>query len=254
MGVLDDDVIDRARALTADVALCNHCLGRYFMEVSGKTNEERGRKIRRALKEREPKKCDVCGGFFRKLPEISGTIARELLVFDATRIVVSCHVPEEVLGAEERIWQKYGIKQSESIKKDIKQTVGRLLREIGGWKYDPKSADVRIIIEWDTAVQVVPEPIYITAEVRPAGLSKADVQKIVESAAEHIFGAKRTKLRVKCWKSITPAVIVVQGARMLRRPPQLLETLVNEIAGHTLVRNCHRTTAEGANKFLEGER
>ena len=49
------EILESASAVLRGRKICDHCLGRQFAQVStGMTNDERGRELRKLLKEKEP--------------------------------------------------------------------------------------------------------------------------------------------------------------------------------------------------------
>jgi|GEM_PF-3979618 len=112
---MDGEILERAKQITAEIKLCNHCLGRLFLEVEGKDNEERGQKIRAMLKQDEPEECELCKGFFKRVDEVTWNAAKELGSYDFRTIIVASKVPKDVLEREIKIWEKFSVKQSESI-------------------------------------------------------------------------------------------------------------------------------------------
>ncbi len=235
-----------------EIALCDHCLGRLFLEVDGRDNEDRGKKIRRALGKGEPKECVLCGGLFRKADEIAWRAAKELIKYDVKTIVVSSSVPKDILRREEEIWKKYEIKQSESIKKDINRSVGKKLAEIGPWKYDPETPEAKVVVHIDGTTRVEITPIYITGILLSSTLPKSEVRKLIKTAAEAIFGAEDVRIRVKGWKEGIKFVIEVKKPIHRHVSVELLEKAVTEAAGQEFLKIYGNVSAHEARSFLEG--
>ncbi len=250
---MDEEILRRARRITGDIRLCNHCLGRLFLEVEGKDNEERGRKIRQALGGEEPERCELCGGFFKRIDETAWKAVEMLNRYDVRTIIVSSSVPKSVLQQEEEIWERYEIKQSESIKKDISRTLGKKLTEIGPWRYDPESPEARIVVDLAGNVQVDILPIYITGILLTDTLPKREARRIVKTAAEAIFGAKDVRIRSRAWKD--GAKIVVEIIKPVHRHVNvtILERILEEMTGKRHIQIIGTTNAEGARRFLEGK-
>ena len=251
---MDADILERTRQITEEIRLCNHCLGRLFLEVDGKNNEKRGQKIREALKQKEPNECELCGGFFKQVDNIAWKAARELGKYDARTIIVASRVPKAVLEKEEEIWKKYGVKQSESIKKDINRSVGKKMADIGPWRYDPEAPEARIIVDLTGNVQVEITPIYITATLRSDTPSKSETRSIIKTAVEAIFGARDVRIRSKEWKGGTKIVIEVIDPSHRHVNVKILERALEETTGRKIIEIIGTTSAEGARKFLGGEK
>ncbi|NPA76631.1 MAG: hypothetical protein GXN93_02660 [Candidatus Diapherotrites archaeon] len=250
---MDADVLARAAEIIRAHKLCNHCLGRLFMEVDAKNNTERGKAIREALGEQEPETCEMCMGFFKRADEIAWRAAEQLASSDARTILVSSKVPEHVLKLEEELWGKYEVKQSESIKKDINRTIGERLREIGEWRYDPDNPDAQITVDLKGNVAVELQPLYITANIVTQPPKKGTAKEQISVASEAIFGTKSIKLRTKSWKE--GQRLVIEIIRPLRRHVSIatFAEALKEL-GVKYVNIEKPVNAECARKYLEGRK
>ncbi|MDN5358764.1 MAG: tRNA pseudouridine synthase 10 [Candidatus Diapherotrites archaeon] len=167
--MIPEDVLERAKGLLKRYPVCDHCLGRAFLEVDGKNNEERGRKIREVLgvKKTEPENCYFCMGIFGKLEDYVEAAEREMmgLVFRTFR--VGTHVPAEIIAREEEMWEIVGVKNTETIKKHVNREVGKILKKRTGKEYDPENPDVDIIIDVERDnVIAKPNPVYLYGRYR----------------------------------------------------------------------------------------
>jgi len=249
---MDADTISKAERIISDHNICNHCLGRLFLEADGKNNEERGRKIRELVGGKEPENCELCGGFFKKIDSVAWKAAKGLGKYDAKTILVSSQVPQSVLELEQEIWENYKIAQSETIKKDINRTVGKKLEEIGGLKYDPEWPDAVVCVDLQGNVRVESTPIYIIATLCNDSIPKRDVRNVIKEAAEAIFGARDIKLRSKKWELGARIVIEVREPAHRHVDEKTLEEVVKQMMGRRIFETVGRTYAAGARRFLEG--
>lgn len=163
------DVIDRARALVDKYQICDHCLGRAFLEVEGKDNRERGKKIREALNvgETPPEKCYFCMGIFSKIDEYTDLAVKELRGYVFKTFRVGSHIPKEIIAREEELWEIVGVKNTETIKKHINREVGKRIKQKMGKEYDAESPDVDVIIDTETdEIHVHSNPIYLYGRYR----------------------------------------------------------------------------------------
>ncbi|MCK4347063.1 MAG: hypothetical protein KAW47_00455, partial [Thermoplasmatales archaeon] len=75
----DKKIVEIAEKALSKYKLCDHCLGRLFAMVEhGFTNEERGEKLRRNLKQYrkiEIKDCWLCSGLFNEIRHFADIIS-----------------------------------------------------------------------------------------------------------------------------------------------------------------------------------
>ncbi len=167
--MIPEDVVERAKLLVERYPVCDHCLGRAFLEVDGKDNAERGRKIREALgaKEVPPEKCYFCMGIFAKLDEYVSAAEREMRGYVFKTFRVGSRVSKEIIRREEELWEVVGVKNTETIKKHINREVGKALRKKTGKEYDAESPDVDVIVDTEAGkVYVKSNPLYLYGRYR----------------------------------------------------------------------------------------
>jgi len=167
--MIPDDVLHRAGTLLRKYKVCDHCLGRAFMEVEGADNEERGRKIREVLEggQTPPEECYFCEGIFSRIDCYAGTAIRELQGYVFRTFRVGSHVPEKIIHREEVLWEVIGAKSSETIKKHINREVGKKIKGATGKRYDAENPDIDVIVDVEAEdVRVQSNPLYIYGRYR----------------------------------------------------------------------------------------
>ena len=167
--MVPEDVLDRARNLLQRYRVCDHCLGRAFLEVDGRDNRERGEKIREALGlgETPPEKCYFCRGLFSKIGEYAEKAEKGLRGYVFRTFRVGTHVPKDLIAREELMWEVVGVKNTETIKKHVNREVGKRIKRATGKEYDAESPDVEVLVDVEKDdVRVRSNPIYLYGRYR----------------------------------------------------------------------------------------
>ncbi len=167
MELKDAEIIERARKALKKRKLCDHCLGRLFARIGhGMSNDERGRIIREALgsEEVKPEECEICQGVFSEesLERYARMALERAEGIEFETFLVGSRFDEEILKAEESLWEEVGAEYAESIKMEFNREVGKRISKITGKEGKVKYPDVVFII--DTRFDVVElqiSPLYI---------------------------------------------------------------------------------------------
>ncbi|MBI4015229.1 MAG: tRNA pseudouridine(54/55) synthase Pus10 [Candidatus Aenigmarchaeota archaeon] len=163
-------------------SVCLNCLGRQFSQLlSGFTNRERGTFILSAIalgidsgkvtidglapenflgfrfrhnkdfnslvEKAEEKECSLCFGFFENIGKFSGRVATRLKGIDFQTFLVGTQLSENLLQAEERLWEKTGIDYCEPLRAEINREVGKQIEKIIGKHADLKKPDISILLD-----------------------------------------------------------------------------------------------------------
>jgi len=177
--------------------VCDNCLGRVLAGqlLSGLTNKERGKIIRfylaflldagekleinlsnfygikfrnKKIKVEKPGKCFICKNFFdEKIGEIAKKIAEKLKKFEFNSFLIGTIVPDEILKAEEKIWETIGIENVESIKSEINRELGKKVRSLVKKKFDKKLPDITVIVDLENGrVSLQVRSLYVYGEYK----------------------------------------------------------------------------------------
>ncbi|MFH1630952.1 MAG: tRNA pseudouridine(54/55) synthase Pus10, partial [Candidatus Aenigmatarchaeota archaeon] len=203
--------------------VCDHCLGRQFGQLlSGFTNAERGKALRMMVAmsiDREEKlsekdrsidltnfyspqfrklkdagenietKCLVCGDIFKRLYPLVGKAVTASKKMEWRTFVVGTRLSNELLGAEEKLWERAGINYCEPIKAELNRELGKTIEKLCKNKeFDPKTHDIAFLFDMDsTKVSVKIFPIFIYGEY----------QKLVRGIPQTKWPDKRYKTSVE---------------------------------------------------------
>jgi tRNA pseudouridine synthase 10 len=231
--------------------LCNWCLGRLIGNLlSGYSNEERGKIIRTYLaflldsgkklnielsnfygfefrnikiEAKKPSKCYICKTFFKEeidklAKKILEKIRKKKIEFNT--FLIGSIPRDEMLKAEERIWEITGIEFVERIRTEINRELGKRIEKLTRKKVDFKLPDLTLIVNLNTGsirLQIrslfvfgkyqklrrgIPQSKWICSKCKGKGciacegkgkLYPTSVQEIIEKPLVKVTRAKKTK-------------------------------------------------------------
>lgn len=138
------DVQEKAEYLVSEVELCDHCLGRQFARLGhGLENWERGLLVRDHLgqskeldedsfvreniPDKEPRRepCSVCDGLFTELDTYEKRVVNALDRYEFDTYLIGCRPPNDVVQAEEELWEQVGVEWVEPLKSEVNRLIGK---------------------------------------------------------------------------------------------------------------------------------
>ncbi|MBN2330706.1 MAG: tRNA pseudouridine(54/55) synthase Pus10 [Candidatus Aenigmarchaeota archaeon] len=128
--------------------VCDNCLGRQAAQVStGMTNRDRGKALRQMLGAgREPAKCGVCMGIFKRIDGYADAAAKRLAKLEYETFLVGTKMSCDFIRSEESLWEDVGIDYCESIRSELNRELGKLIWKKVKHEVDEKSPDVLVIL------------------------------------------------------------------------------------------------------------
>ncbi len=144
--------------------LCDHCLGRQFAKLGhGLENFERGAICREIddidedsfVEENIPEdtelggSCDYCQGVFEKMDHWTELVENSFDRYELSTFLIGIRPPNDVVEAEEELWEEHGVEWVEPIKTELSRLIGKRIEEEMGIKVDFKRPDINAIIEMD---------------------------------------------------------------------------------------------------------
>jgi len=111
-----------------------------------------GIKFRNAkIKPEKPGKCKVCKNFFfEKIDETAKEIIKKLKGAEFSTFLVGSIISDDLLKAEEEMWNRIGIEFCEPIKSEINRELGKRIEELTDKKFESKNPDVTVIVDFNT--------------------------------------------------------------------------------------------------------
>jgi tRNA pseudouridine synthase 10 len=159
--------------------ICNNCLGRTVGNLlSGLSNKERGNILRHytaflidsgeklnidlsnlygikfrntKLQIKKPEKCKVCKNFFlERIDETSDKIVKKLKEIEFNTFLIGSIPSDEMLKAEENIFETIGTEFVESVKTEMNRELGKRIEKLTKKRFSLKNPDVTIVVNLKT--------------------------------------------------------------------------------------------------------
>ncbi len=142
--------------------LCDHCLGRQFAQLGhGLENHTRGKIVREHRDELEEKhfderpdseidsaeSCTVCGGLLDEVDEYADMAVSSVERYELDTFLIGIRVPEDVLEAEENLWEEYGIAETEPVKTELSRLIGKKVEDKTGLEVNFERPDIMAVID-----------------------------------------------------------------------------------------------------------
>lgn len=169
-------ILELARALLAELELCDFCLGRQFAKLGhGLSNRDRGRAIRvlLSLEENkpysEPGYCQLCLGHLLRVEEWATRALAAVEGLEFKSFLVGSHLPEFLEEQERALQERYHLEHAGRLNHDLNREVGKLLEAAlaGRAEVDLHNPEVTVLLDlvWDR-VEAKPAPLFISGRYR----------------------------------------------------------------------------------------
>jgi len=157
-------VKEKRDLLVENEDLCDHCLGRQFAKLGhGLENYERGAICREIddikedsfVRDNIPEdynytnSCEVCGFVFEKMSHWVKLVVDSFDRYELSTFLIGIRPPNDVLAAEDELWEEYGIEWTEPIKTELSRLIGKRIEDELGITVDFTRADINAVIEMD---------------------------------------------------------------------------------------------------------
>ncbi len=145
--------------------LCDHCLGRQFAKLGhGLENYERGVIVRSEDELEEDSfarenipgdaeeaagsgECEVCKGLFEELDRYADMVMDAFDRYELRTFLIGIRPPEDVLAAEEELWERHGIEWTEPIKTELSRLIGKRIEDALDIEVDFDRADIMAVVD-----------------------------------------------------------------------------------------------------------
>ncbi len=175
-------ILDTARKVLKEGAICDHCLGRQFAKLStGLSNDQRGRAIRLALamqadadKDDEllkelakSEKCWVCNDLFTHLDPWAKKAVEALSDYEYDNFLVGTRMTGLLAENEEIVWAESGTAFAEPLKTELNREVGKRVEKITGKKANLKKPQIVALLDLENdKVELEINSLYIYGRYR----------------------------------------------------------------------------------------
>ena len=172
---MNQEILNKAEELInfTNGKICNHCLGRKFSDcVEGNGNEERGIKIRQALKleSYNDEECEICHNIFKYIEDDVLDLVNEKIDFlkvEFDTFVVGCKLPKEIIEKDQEISDEFDF-DVEIIKKEINRETGKLLEANLKQNVDFDGEDVLVMVDFRRMFKEnIENPIKVRLQINP---------------------------------------------------------------------------------------
>jgi len=156
--------------------VCDNCLGRAFSDLlSGYSNEQRGKILRQyiaflidsgekldidksnfydikfrntKLDIKKPEKCKICKNFFiEQINQLAKNVVKKLKGIEFDTFLVGSILSDELLKAEEKMFEAVGIEFVETMRSEINRELGKIIEKLTNKTFDLKNPDLTILVD-----------------------------------------------------------------------------------------------------------
>ncbi len=175
-------ILDIAKKIIKQGAICDHCLGRQFAKLlHGFSNEERGRALKIVLsieaeaqqdnelknKLKEEGKCWVCNGLFKNIDSWVEKAIKALSDYEYDNFLVGTRITGLLAENEEILWAENEIKFAEPLKAELNREVGKRIEKITGKKANFKKPQIVVLLDLENNdVKLEVNSLYIYGRYR----------------------------------------------------------------------------------------
>lgn len=150
------------RDILLEKDLCDHCLGRQFAQCGhGLENFERGVIVREVedleeddfIRENIPEdeemggECHICQGVFNKIDYYGEMVTDSFERYELETFLIGIRPPEEVIAAEEELWEESGVEWTEPIKTELSRLIGKNVEDRMEIKVNFERPDIMAVID-----------------------------------------------------------------------------------------------------------
>ncbi len=157
------DILEKAKEIEKLKKVCDNCLGRQFAQTGhGFTNKQRGEILRKLLKTKEPKECEICDDLFKDLEKYGKEAVGCLKKYDFKTFLVGTQLSYLLSKKEEYFWEEIGAEGCESIKSEINREVGKLISKETGKDMDRDIPDINVIVDLEKdRIRIKSNPLFV---------------------------------------------------------------------------------------------
>lgn len=145
--------------------ICDHCLGRQFAQLGhGLENYERAAIIKKEIENGELEEsdfapdnipegaerggeCRICDGVFNEIERYAEMAEDSFERYELSTFLIGIRPPEDVISAEEDLWEDYGVEHVEPIKTELSRLIGKEIESDLDVKVDFKRPDIMAVID-----------------------------------------------------------------------------------------------------------
>lgn len=143
------EVIEETREILQEYGLCDYCLGRMFASRLKLTSHKKlGEKIRKIMKQNNPKSCYICktlmldlDGFLKKILDISKE-------YQFSSFLIGAILQPSILDRDDILRSKFKLRGITSIKNDVTREMGKQFGRRTKTRVDYQNPDIVFTIDF----------------------------------------------------------------------------------------------------------
>jgi tRNA pseudouridine synthase 10 len=144
-----DEVIKETRKILREYQLCDYCLGRMFASRLRLVSHKRlGEKIRRIIKQSNPKSCYLCKNFMPELGVFLNKILDISKEYEFSTFLIGAILQPSILDRDDIVRSKLKLRGIAGIKSDITREMGKKFGKKTKTKVDYQNPDIVFTIDF----------------------------------------------------------------------------------------------------------
>ncbi len=178
-------ILDTARKIISQGAICDHCLGRQFAKLStGLSNDQRGAAIKLVLemeagageddnlldelaKSKAGIKCWVCNNLLEQIDAWAEKAVQALSDYEYSNFLVGTKMTGLLAENEELIWAESGTTFAEPLKTELNREVGKRIEKLTGKRANLKKPQIVALLDIENdKVELEVNSLYIYGRYR----------------------------------------------------------------------------------------
>ena len=142
------EVIEETKAILQEHSLCDHCIGRMFAgKLKVLSHKRLGEKIRKKLKQKQPKSCYICKGLMSELDVHLKKMLELSKEYEFSSFLIGAILQPSIHDRDDHLRSKFKLRGITSIKSDITREMGKWFSRKTQTKVDYHTTDLVFTID-----------------------------------------------------------------------------------------------------------
>ena len=143
------EVVEDTREILQEHPLCDHCIGRMFAgKLKVLSHKRLGLKIRKKLKQKQPKSCYICKGLMSELDIHLKKILDLSKEYEFSTFLIGAILQPSIHDRDDLLRSKFKLRGITSIKSDVTREMGKWFSRKTQTKVDYQNPDVVFTIDF----------------------------------------------------------------------------------------------------------
>ena len=142
-------VIEETKKILQEYHLCDYCLGRMFASRLGLVSHKNlGKKIRKIIKQNNPKSCYLCKNLMAELGVFLNLILDKSQEYEFSTFLIGAILKPSILDRDDIVRSKFKLRGIAGIKSDITREMGKQFGRKTKTKVDYQNPDIVFTIDF----------------------------------------------------------------------------------------------------------